>query len=97
MCTAELLIVKCRRSSAVRHGPEYKGNMDFTKVLCKQIPAYPYKPSQTYFQWKFKDTQIFETQKMLGEKSFLVFFLTKKVKDSLNLAQIWGTFYAIEP
>ena len=24
----------------IRHGPEYKGNMDFTGVLCKQIPAF---------------------------------------------------------
>ena len=48
----------------VRQGPEFKENMDFTEDLYKKCPAYQYKPSQTYLQWKFNNTQTFETEKI---------------------------------
>ena len=53
----------------VRHGPEYKGNADFTEVLCKTFPAYHYKPSQTFLQLELNHRQTFET-----ERIFFLFF-----------------------
>ena len=44
--------------------------MDFIEVLYKKFPAYQYKPSKTYLKWKFNDAQTFETEKILGKKSF---------------------------
>ena len=71
----------------IRHGPEYKGNVDFTEVLCKKFPAYHYKHSQTFLQMELSHRQTFETERIFDffPKSHL--FFTKMVKKRLNLDQ----------
>ena len=75
------------RSGGVRQGPEYKGNMDFTKVLCKHFPAYHYKPSQTFLQLELNHRQTFETERIFDFSPKCHSFFTKTVKKRLNLDQ----------
>ena len=61
-------------TNPVRHGPEYKGNMDFTEVLCKFFLAYHYKPSLTYLQLEFNNRQTFETEQIFIFPPKVTFF-----------------------
>ena len=64
----------------VRHGPEYKGNMDFTEGLGKKIPAYHYKPSQTFLQLELNHRQTFETEWIFNFFQKINFFSLKRWK-----------------
>ena len=38
--------------------------MDFDEDLCKKFPAYDYKPSFTYMELKFINSQTIETEQI---------------------------------
>ena len=66
--------------TTVWHGPEYKGNVDFTEVLCKKKSAYNYMPSLTYMQLKFNNKQTIETEQIFEFFSKTAFSPPKKWK-----------------